>query len=125
LSDVRRRDARSASIGRPAGVALRFQIVKYSIEPKQSILARNLLSHRCCRVALSDEPEHFWPEVPLVVCSASFACDRERLTGTRTRPGFSFFRPTGDLQSEFPAADSCEEMNAAKPGNVCWYNLSD
>jgi hypothetical protein len=44
LADVRRADAVCAKYGRPAGVAFRFQVCKYSIEPALANRSFNLLS---------------------------------------------------------------------------------
>jgi hypothetical protein len=38
LSDVRRADARSAQISRPAGVARSFQVSLYKVEPTEAVL---------------------------------------------------------------------------------------
>jgi hypothetical protein len=46
LSDVRRADARSAQIDRPAGVIRSFQVSLNKVEPSKAVLARNLLQ-RC------------------------------------------------------------------------------
>jgi hypothetical protein len=44
LPDVRSTDARSAGIGRPDGVRRTFQVSRYSVEPSEAVLARNLFS---------------------------------------------------------------------------------
>jgi hypothetical protein len=44
LSDMRRRDARSAQIGARDGIAHSFQVSKYSGEPFKSSASANLLS---------------------------------------------------------------------------------
>ena len=73
LTDVRRADARSAQIGGPDGISQRLQVSAYSGEPFAPIAACNLLSKDCWRTALSDKPEHFGPQVPLVRCSLPLA----------------------------------------------------
>ncbi|MEG3175882.1 hypothetical protein U1872_06540 [Sphingomonas sp. RB3P16] len=55
LSDVRRPDARSAQIDRPAGVIRSFQVSLNKVEPTESVLARNLFSKDVRRAALLDE----------------------------------------------------------------------
>jgi hypothetical protein len=83
---VRRADARSAKIDRPDGVFRAFQVSLYNVEPLQAIVTSNLLAKRDVRAILFDEAEQVWPQVPLVAESGAFACDAERLTGTRACP---------------------------------------
>jgi len=52
---MRRTDARSAQIDRPAGVARSFQVSLYEVEPSKAVLARNLLAKDDARSALLDE----------------------------------------------------------------------
>jgi hypothetical protein len=47
LSDVRRADARSAQICRPDGVARRFKVSLYKVEPHEAVRACNLLAKDC------------------------------------------------------------------------------
>jgi hypothetical protein len=63
LSDVRRAEARSAKIERPAGVTRSFQISLNKVEPSESVLARNLLAKDWYVVRLSvlDEMVPCWP----------------------------------------------------------------
>jgi hypothetical protein len=56
LSDVRCADARSAQIGSPCGVARGFQVSAYKVEPREAVLAGNLLAKDDWRAALADEP---------------------------------------------------------------------
>lgn len=44
LADVRRADARSAQICNPDGVTRVFQVSAYKVEPRESVLTRNLLA---------------------------------------------------------------------------------
>ena len=55
LSDMRRAEARSAGIDRPAGVSRRFQVSLYKVEPTESVFACNLLAKDELRTALFDE----------------------------------------------------------------------
>ena len=55
LTDVRRTEARSAGINRPAGVALSFQVSVYKVDPVESVLARNLLAKDNDRAVDADE----------------------------------------------------------------------
>jgi len=93
---VRRTDARSAEIERPAGVARAFQVSLYKVEPTEAVFACNLLAKDWDRFRFSvlDEVEPVWPEVPLVSKPASFACRAERLARTASRPYRPIIRPT-------------------------------
>jgi hypothetical protein len=71
---VRCAEARSAGIDRPEGIALSFQVSLYKVEPSESVFARNLLAKDDWRAALRDETEPHWPQVSLVVESATFSC---------------------------------------------------
>jgi hypothetical protein len=63
LSEVRGADPRSAEIKRPDGVARSFQVRENSVEPPETIRARNLLSKHDWRAALRDELKPRWPKV--------------------------------------------------------------
>jgi hypothetical protein len=67
LPDVRRTDARSAEIDRPAGVARCFQVRLYKVEPTKAVFACNLLTKHDCRLALADEVMERGPQVPLII----------------------------------------------------------
>jgi hypothetical protein len=96
LSNVRRPDARSAQIRSPDGVALSFQVSANNVEPREAIPARNLLPKDDWRPALADEAEPLGPEVPLVCGAASFAGDREGLTGTAPGPDGPVVGPSSE-----------------------------
>jgi hypothetical protein len=61
LSDMRRAEARSAGIDRPAGVARSFQVSLYKVEPAKSVLARNLLAKDDWRAAVFNKPVEVRP----------------------------------------------------------------
>ena len=82
VSDVRRTDARRRERDTPEGVAQRFQVSVYKVDPRFDSLARNLLSKDCWRAALLNEVEEGGPKVPLVSKPSSRACRAERLAGT-------------------------------------------
>ena len=63
-----------AQYGRPAGVAFRFQVCRYSIKPAVTNRACNLLPIDLLRAALADEIEEDGPKVAFVGLSESFAC---------------------------------------------------
>jgi hypothetical protein len=54
---VRRTEARSASINRPDGVTLSFQVKRYKVEPSEAVTACNLFTKDRERSALADEME--------------------------------------------------------------------
>jgi hypothetical protein len=58
---MRRTDARSAQIDRPAGVARTFQVSLYKVEPSEAVLTRNLLTKDMRRFALRNEVIEGWP----------------------------------------------------------------
>jgi hypothetical protein len=122
LPDVRRTDARSAKIGREAGVVLTFQVSLNKVEPSESISARNLLAVDAPRAALADEVEPCRPEVPLVSKPSSFACRAERLARTGTSPNRSV-SPVGHVERVVPNADSGKEVTAVECSKVIWANV--
>jgi len=96
LPDVRRPDARSAQIGRPNGIAQRFQVSAYSGEPATSKRARSLLPKNEERVALSDEPQKLRPEMSLIFRPAPLASSAESLAGARACPDRNVIWPSGE-----------------------------
>lgn len=124
LSSMWRSDARSAQIGGPDFILQRFQVIAYSGEPFTSKAARNLFSKDDCRPALRDKAKKRWPNVSFVRFRLPLAGIAERLAGTTSRPHW-FVSPSGEFKCVLPAPDPAEEMASAKPGNVCWFNLSD
>jgi len=79
---MRRTDARSAEINRPAGVARCFQVSAYKVEPTKAVFACNLLTKDDWRLALADEVVERGPQVPLIIKPCAFACRAERLART-------------------------------------------
>jgi hypothetical protein len=63
---MRRTDARSAEIDRPAGVARVFQVSVYKVEPSEAVFRRNLFTKDNVRSALADEVVKRGPQVPLI-----------------------------------------------------------
>jgi hypothetical protein len=125
LADVRRTDARSAEIRRPEGVARSFQVSVYKVEPSESVLARNLLTHDDARVALFDEVMERRPKVPLVSKPHSFACRAERLTGARSCPNFLIVGPSSGAQGMTPDADAGEEVALRVASQVAGCDIFD
>jgi len=118
LTDVRRTDARSAQISSPEGVARAFHVSAYSVEPREAVRARNLLSKDDWRAALTDETEPLRPEVTLVVGALASAGDAEGLTGARAGPDRSVVGPPGESECVAPDTDACEEMRLSRSSNV-------
>jgi hypothetical protein len=110
VSDVRRTDARRRERDRPEGVTHGFQVIAYKVDPRVSVLARNLFSKDDCRSALFDEVVEMGPQVPLVIKPSSFACRAERLARTGTSPNRSVVAPSGRPEGMGPNANACEEM---------------
>jgi hypothetical protein len=120
LPDMRSAEARSAGIDRPDGIARRFQVSRYKVEPSKAVFRCNLLAKDEFRAALFDKPVEGRPEVPLVIKPAAFACRAERLAGTGASPDRSVVGPPRLSQGEAPDADSGEEMALNKSGKVAW-----
>lgn len=122
---MRRPEARSAGISRPAGVALSFHVSVYKVEPAKSVLARNLLAKDNDRAADLDEIEERGPEMALVVESASRASSAERLARTTSGPYFAVVGPAGGSQSVAPHSNAGEEMALSISSKVSWLYLFD
>lgn len=120
---MRRTEARSAGIHRPAGVARRLHVSLYKVEPSEAVTACNLFSKDDWRSALTDEMEERGPQMPLVSKPAAFACRAERLAGAGTSPDGSVIRPSGATQCVAPDSDAGEKMALFKPGKVIWTNI--
>jgi hypothetical protein len=108
LPDVRRADAASRGIERPAGVVRTFQVSEYTVEPSETVAARYLLAKHDVRSALADEPEELGPQVARVICPTSTAGDREGLAGAGAGPDFALVGPPGGSQGVGPYRDSRE-----------------
>lgn len=125
LADVRRTDARSAQICRPAGVVRTFQVSEYSVEPSEGILARNLLSKDRCRSALADEFPENGPEVPFVGGSPTFSGDGERLAGAASGPHRAINWPSREGKCVRPPTDPGEKVALGIGGEVMGSNIRD
>jgi hypothetical protein len=86
LSDVGGIHRASRDINAPAGVTFSLQISAHSVEPTIASLSRNLLSHDDRGPTGGDEAMEVGPQVPWIVCTGSFACDRKRLARARAGP---------------------------------------
>jgi hypothetical protein len=118
LSDVRRPDARSAKICVPDGVPRCFQVSVNKVEPRQRVLACNLLAKDDRRASLSDEVEPVRPEMPLIVKRQAFACLAERLAGATACPNSTIVRPPSATKRIAPHSDAGEEMALGVPLEV-------
>jgi hypothetical protein len=123
LADVRRADARSAEINRPAGVARCFQVSVYKVEPTKAVFACNLLTKHDVRAALADEVMEGGPEMPLIIKPSAFACRAERLAGAGSCPDGSVICPSCAAQGVRPDANSCEKMALGKGGKFVWGDI--
>lgn len=125
VSEVRRADATSWKYGLCAGVALRFQVSEYSVDPAPSNRVFNLLSNDDWRAALRDERKPRRPQVASVSSAFARTCRGERLTGSAACPNRSSVGPTGETQCERPSADACEEMALLVAVKIGGANLED
>ena len=107
-------DRESWEIGAPAGVAFSFQISANSVEPTVASRSRNLFSQYHRGPNGTDEAMKVGPQVPWIVNTGAFACDRERLAGATSSPNRSAIRPSCEAERMRPAADSCEEVALIK-----------
>jgi hypothetical protein len=86
LSDLWGVHGRSRDIDRPAGVVCTSQIRGDSVEPTIAKRSRNLFSHDDRGPSGVDEAKEVGPQMPFIVGTQLFACERKRLTGTGPRP---------------------------------------
>ena len=125
LADVRRTDARSAQISSPEGVARAFQVSAYSVEPREAVRARNLLSKDDWRAALVNELEPGGPEVALVGSAFASPGDGEGLAGAGAGPDGSVVGPAGKAEGVAPDSDACEEMRLSRCSHVFTGHLEN
>jgi len=125
LTDVRRTDARSAEIDRPAGVARCFQVRLYKVEPTKAVFACNLFTKDNVRAALADEVVERGPQVPLIIKPRPFACRAERLARTRSCPYRTIIGPSCSAQGVGPDANAGEEMALSKSSKFIWSDIFD
>jgi hypothetical protein len=107
---MRRPDARSAEIDRPAGVTRTVQVRLNKVEPRQSVNGRNLLAKANDRSSCFDETKELWPKMPFVVERFTFAGRAEGLAGTASGPDFSVVWPASKPERIGPDPDAGEEM---------------
>jgi hypothetical protein len=125
LPDVRSTDARSAQIRRSDGVTLVFQVSRNSVEPREAVRTRNLLSKDDWREALADEPEPVGPEVPIVREAPAPPGRAEGLTGTGSGPNRRIVGPPGEAEGVGPDTNSGEEVTLLVFADVACAELSD
>jgi hypothetical protein len=125
LPDVRRTEPRSAGIDRPDGVARTFQVSVYSVEPSESVLARNLLAKDCDRSTLRDETEELGPEMPSVVGAAPFSCGGEGLARTGAGPDGAIVGPSGGSKGVAPHSDASKEVALIVSHKVIRSDIDD
>jgi hypothetical protein len=125
LSDVERPDARSAEIRRPDGVIRSFQISRNTVEPSESIRARNLFTKDDCRAALADEAEPRRPKMAGIGGAMAFPRSAERLTGTAAGPDGAVISPSGESERITPSANAGKEVALGKSSQVIGLNKFD
>lgn len=122
---VRGTDARSRHNDRPEGIATRFQVSLYKVEPHSRTRARNLFSKHDARLALLDEMEPCGPKVPLVSKPKSFACFAVRLARTGSGPPWARIRPPGEPEGVTPDSNAGEEVALAESCKVGRSNIDN
>jgi hypothetical protein len=124
LPDVRRPDARSAQIGRPEGVSRSFHVSVNKVEPSEARFASNLLAKDNWRSADLDEMVVGWPEMPLIIKPASFACRAERLARAGAGPDGAVVSPSSVTECVTPDPDAGEEVALGVSGKLTWPNVA-
>jgi hypothetical protein len=125
LTDVRRTDARSAQISSPEGVARCFHVSAYSVEPREAVRARNLLSKDDWRPALVNKFEPPRPEVSRVHDAVTAPGDGEGLAGATPGPDRPVVGPPGEAEGVAPDSDACEEMRLSRCSHVFTGHLEN
>jgi hypothetical protein len=122
---VRRSDARSAQIDRPAGVTRTIQVRLNKVEPSESVNGRNLLAKANERSSCFDETKELWPKMPFVVERFAFAGRAERLARAGAGPDFPVVWPPGEAQGVRPDPDAGEEMALGVSSQVVGLNIDN
>jgi hypothetical protein len=125
LPDMRRPEARSAQIDRPEGIARRFHVRLYNVEPSESVFARNLLANCNDRSAGEAQFVKDGPKMSLVSEARAFAGCAERLAGEACGPDRAIVGPAGAAQGVGPHSDACEEVALIKSSKFIWPNIAD
>ena len=125
MPDVERADARSAEINRPDGVTRSFQVSVNTVDPAETICARNLFTKDDVRAALAEQVEPRRPKVAAIVGASALPRARERLTGTAPRPDGAIIGPAGEAQGVGPATDAGEEMALLEAAEIGGSNIDN
>ena len=125
LSDVRRADAASREIDRPAGVTLTFQVIEYKVEPRPAVRSRNLLAKDDWRIEDADKLEPGGPEVALVAEPATLSGGAEGLARAAACPDGAVVRPSGEAQGVGPHSDPGEEMQLGVSKQIDGIDVPD
>lgn len=115
----------SRDIDPPAGVTFARQISDNSVEPTIASRSRNLFSHDDSGPAGGDEAKEVGPQMPRIVCTGSFAGDRERLARAGAGPDFTVVGPSGEAGGVGPSADAGEEMALGVSSQVFGPDIHD
>jgi hypothetical protein len=118
LSDVRRTEARRAQIDRPEGIARRFHVSLYKVEPSKSVRARNLFANCHDRSERRSEGFEHGPKMSFVFDAFALTGRAPWLAGEAGGPERTPVWPSGLAGRVAPDAETGEEMTLPKPGKV-------
>jgi hypothetical protein len=95
------------------------------VEPREAVLACNLLSKDFPRAALADEMVPGGPKVPLVSKPRSAACRGERLAGARSCPDGTVCGPASEAERVVPDADPREPVTPGVSRHIGRSNIEN
>jgi hypothetical protein len=110
---------------RPNGVVLAFQILRYSIEPTKSNRCRHLLSKQDWRLTLADEPEHFGPEMAIVVLAFLLSGTAEALARRGPCPAGEVVWDSGKTHGKGPSGNPTEPVALGVSHKLLWLNFNN
>lgn len=120
---MRRSDAVCAQYDRPDGVAFRFQVCRYSVEPAVPNSVLHLLANNSLRAALADEPEEGGPEVAGIGVPEPASGDGVGLAGAASGPD-SVGGPKSTVKAgKGPPSDSAEGVELVVSPDFIWVEF--
>jgi hypothetical protein len=125
LANVRGVDRESRNIDRPPGVTCFFQISSNSVEPTIPSLTCNLLSHDDRGPPSGDKTMEVGPQVPCIVNTSPFSCDREWLARAAPSPDRPVVGPFGKSEGVRPSSNPGKEVTLGKPFEVIRGNIDN
>lgn len=125
LSDMRCPEARSRDTGRCDGVTDSFQVSLNKVEPAVADRCFNLFTKHDRRVALLNEAEPGWPEVPFVAGALLLSRRAEWLAGAASGPDGPVIWPACESQCVGPDTDASEEVALRVPSEVVGFDILD